>query len=273
MHGFNTLFLQKGIHGKWSIEEGLVHNRAFLFGDGLFETMVFSQGELKDFSLHQIRLFQGMELLGLSKNTISTQEDLEQLINHQLTSQEVARIRWNVFRSGLGKYSPESSEMTETLQIQTFIPAPTVKKSAMVSQKHRLFPHIWANCKTSNALVYVLANKERIEVQQDEIILLDHLGNISEAGAANIFWKKGNVYYTPSLQTNCIAGIGRAKIIATLQAQSQEVRQGEFPVASLLAADKVFVSNVTGISYLAEVEGSHFDTQPENHLETLFQLS
>lgn len=272
MHDFNTLFLQKEIHGNWSKAEGLVHNRAFLFGDGLFETMVFSQGELKDFSLHQQRLFQGMDLLGLSKNTISPEDDLNQIIRKHVPNQETARIRWNVFRSGMGKYSPESSEATETLQIQALILAPAVKKSAKISQKHFLYPHTWANCKTSNALVYVLANKERIAHLQDEIILLDHLGNISEAGAANIFWKKGEVYFTPSLQTNCIAGIGRAKILATLTEQGREVQEGEFPVSELLAADKIFVSNVTGISYLTEVEGKHFDTQSEVHLEKLFQL-
>lgn len=272
MNGFNTLFLKRQQTMVWSSCDGLIHNRSFLFGDGLFETMVSSKGKLLDFSLHLERLQMGLEVLGMTAEGLSSQEELEHLISLNAADQALLRIRWNVFRSGQGKYSPESMMTDETLQIQSFSPAPKVKFIAMISSTHKLYPHVWANCKTSNALVYVLANQERVQHQMDEVILLDDQGNVSEAGAANIFWKKGETYFTPSLATHCIAGIGRAKICKLLQENGNSLQIGEYSIKEMLSADKVFTSNVTGISYLKEIEGKTFATVPELALEGLFDF-
>jgi 4-amino-4-deoxychorismate lyase len=270
MHDFNTVFVYKQNSHFWNVSSEGFHNRAFLFGDGLFETMVFSDGSLLDFELHRERLLTGMNLLFLDSKSLSTAEELQGIIIPLLPSNTHARIRWNVFRAGMGKYTPESHAIGETLQIQVLTSAPAIKKTAFISSKHVLFPHPWANCKTSNALIYVLANQERLLLQQDEIILLDNHGNVSEAGAANIFWKKNGTYYTPSLSTNCIAGIGRHKIIQYLKLLQLPLAQGEFAPRDMMKADKVFTSNVTGISYLSQIEGKVFNTDPEPILEALF---
>ena len=42
MVGFDTIFLYRHQDGIWSDHADEFHNRGFLFGDGLFETMVFA---------------------------------------------------------------------------------------------------------------------------------------------------------------------------------------------------------------------------------------
>lgn len=270
MHDFSTVYMRKQKPGFWNPIEDEFHNRAFLFGDGLFETMVFSDGILVDFALHKLRLLKGMRILSLYGEKLSTPEELQAVISSLLPSDTQARIRWNVFRAGMGKYTPESNGIQETIQIQVLNFPPVIKNSTFISSQYILFPHPWANCKTSNALIYVLANQERKLRQQDEIILLDNYGHISEAGAANLFWKKDDIFYTPALSTNCIAGVGRHKIIQHLQSLNLPVVEGEFTVEKLMEADKIFTSNVTGISYLREVEGKVFNTDSEPMLEALF---
>ncbi|UJP63365.1 aminotransferase class IV [Mongoliitalea daihaiensis] len=270
MTDFSTLLFLKKTDHLWEASEEFLHNRAFLFGDGLFETMVFTRGKILDFELHRVRLLHGMHILGLDPEIISTQEELERSIFSHLSSSQILRVRWNVFRGGLGKYTPETDKVLETLQIQPFHYPPRIKKTAMISAKFRVYPQVWSNCKTSNALLYVLANQERQQYQQDDVILLDYRGNVSEAGAANLFWKKDGVYYTPSLSTHCIAGIGRSKIMQCLRNFSIPLIEGEFSVQDLLTAEKVFTSNVTGLSYIECIEGHCFNTESEELLDALF---
>lgn len=68
MIDFNTLYLSRQKTMVWSTGEDSLHNRAFLFGDGLFETMIFSKGKLMDFSLHLARLRSGISVLGLTSD-------------------------------------------------------------------------------------------------------------------------------------------------------------------------------------------------------------
>ena len=104
----------------------------------------------------------------------------------------------------------------------------------------------------------------------DEVILLDDKGFVSEAGSANIFWVKENVFYTPSLACNCIAGVGRRKIIEALGKAGYTVVEGEFTVEELLEANQIFTSNVTGIAYLANLENRSYDTRIIPVAEQLF---
>ncbi len=164
-------------------------NRAMNFGDGLFETMVMEKGEIRFLDKHIERLMGGMQLLDLDREAIDVSALLDFLkIKFPI---EKKRVRWNVFRAGEGKYTPEDSEVFQTLQITEFSAPPSVKQKVDVSHKIQLFPTLWSSFKSLNALPYVLANQERKERGLDEIILLDARGFISEAGASNIFWVKG----------------------------------------------------------------------------------
>jgi hypothetical protein len=46
--------------------------------------------------------------------------------------------------------------------------------------------------------------------------------------------------------------------------------EGEFLPFELLQADKVFTSNVTGISYLENIGESKFDINPDDLIEQVF---
>jgi 4-amino-4-deoxychorismate lyase len=254
------MYLEKDPSGGWSF--GRRANRAAFFGDGIFETMVFTNGRIRFGNHHLARLNSGLRVLQLASKGIPTLKDLEKSLVITLGKEENWRVRWNIFRAGLGKYTPSTEGIRETLYIQPFQSAPLIKKTSALSKTVKLFPTPWANCKTLNALPYVMVNLERASLGVDEILLTDGDGYLSEAGAANLFWKKGDSFYTPSLTHNCIAGVGRAALIAHLKKKNIPLHEVSQKVDSLMEADQVFTTNVTGVSFISSFEDTVFDPTP-----------
>src|SRR5690554_1632908 len=245
-------------------------NRAMLFGDGIFETIIFWHGGIRFAKEHQERLNKGMNLLKMIPSGLTIQH-IEQYIKRNFPDEKQLRIRWNVYRIGLGKYTPLDHHTKDQVLIQSLNQPSKIKKKSYISTTISISPSPWSKCKTLNGLPYVMANIEREELAMDEVILLDDKGFISEAGSANIFWVKGNVFYTPSLSCNCIAGVGRKKIIETLEEAGHTVIEGRFTVEELLEAEQVFTSNVTGIAYIAKLGSKSFLTTPLPKVEQVFE--
>jgi branched-subunit amino acid aminotransferase/4-amino-4-deoxychorismate lyase len=273
MVGFDTVFLYKNQDGNWSDGADEFHNRGFLFGDGLFETMVFTKGKIRFGTQHIERLEEGLRSLALETEGLSQLSDIEVLLNEIWGETKNLRVRWNVYRAGLGKYTPEVNQVLESLQIHTFHQTPKIKEKAFFSQNIHIQKTPWSHCKTLSALPYVMANQERKSKGLDEVILTTPDGFICEAGAANLFWVKSGHYFTPSLDTGCIAGVGRSKILNYLEENNIPVSEGLFKMEDLLKADQILTSNVTGISYLQSLENKDFDTNREKGLDSIFELN
>lgn len=245
-----------------------IPNRGINFGDGVFETMVFDGCQIRFVEGHQNRLFLGLDTLGISKNQVDVSGILD-FLNRHFNGKKL-RVRWTIFRAGLGKYTPIENDPVQLLSVEPFFPSPQKKESAGVSEQIRLTYSKWSPCKTLNAIPYVMAGMERQQNGWDEIILLDYRGMVSEAGASTIFWEKNGHVFTPSLTCGCIAGVSRAVIIQKLIQAGVYITEGEFPLETLLAADKVWTSNVTGISYLESIGLSKFSTEPIRFLQEIF---
>lgn len=237
-------------------------NRASLFGDGLFETMVFQEGRILHGDQHMERLHFGLNMLGISNEGVSTIGQLESLIKTKVTSEvhPILRIRWNVYREGIGKYTPLSDRAEESLFLQEFVPTPTIKPKAYISKAIILYPSPWENCKTLNALPYVMANRERAHLSMEEVILLDEHGYISEAGSSNLFWQNGNKLFTPDLKHHAIKGVGRTLILTGASRFNFEVVVGSFRPKDVLKAERVFTTNITGLSYIQSLADKRFET-------------
>ena len=261
---------------KFSSEQGLITgdpegiNRALLFGDGIFETMVFKNNRIRFAKEHEERLTLGLQQLKIRPSGLRM-VDLEEYVKKKFREESELRIRWNVYRGGLGKYTPINNQAQDLILVQTLEEAAKIKNKAYISKEISTSPSPWSYCKTLNSLTYVMANIERKEVGMDEVILLDIKGFVSEAGAANIFWVKDGVFYTPSLSCNCIAGVGRRKIIETLLLQDIDIVEGQFLAEELLAADQIFTSNVTGINYIENLEYRQFNSKPIPFLDRMFE--
>lgn len=270
MNGFETTYYYKQPDGIWSEESTLWHNRAFLFGDGVFETMLFQNRTIRFAGDHQLRVRTGLEVLGMNMDNLSSLNQLEQHLNDIGLPDTSYRIRWNVYRAGQGKYSPIEDFTLESLQLSPFHKAPSVKFNAYISSGIYVPESPWSHCKTLSGLNYVMAAKEKVAKDMDEVILKNLKGFISEAGSSNLFWLRNGIYYTPSLASSCIAGIGRGRVIQRLKDTGRTILEGNFLENDLLNADKVFTTNVTGASYIYKIGENKFDTAPDPWVESVF---
>lgn len=269
MSDFETNYVFDDDLMEWKSADSFpIPNRGMNFGDGLFESMVFKNGKIRFSDKHEARLKKGLDLLGLREDKV----DIFSLENFLIRSfgEKSLRLRWNVFRSKSGTYTPQSSKVHQILFIKEYSKAPKIKDQAFITKEICLFPNPWSQLKTLNSLPYVMANKEREEKKMDEVILLDNRGFISEAGSANIFWKIDSEIFTPSLRCSCLAGVGRSVIMEALEANGLELHEGSFLPEHLAKADKVWVSNAMGISYLGKIGVIDYETETLPFLESLF---
>lgn len=93
-----------------------------------------------------------------------------------------------------------------------------------------------------NYLNSILATQEAKRNGYDEAILLDKLGNVSEAPGENIFVVKDDEIITPPLSSSALAGITRDSIFKLAEDRGYKIVIREITRSELYIADEVFLS-------------------------------
>ncbi len=230
----------------------LANNRAFQYGDGLFETIRYEAGHLWFWPDHFDRLTCGMVALQLVPGTPfgidELQTQLLDLVQQNGLANAPARLKLQVWRQPGGLYTPTTHAADWLLTAHPTEPfGITTKPRLGIFRDVRLSPSIVSAYKTLNALPYVLAGLFRQQHHYDEVLLLDTHGHVAECVASSIFWVKDHQLFTPSLETGCIDGIVRRQII-----RKYPVQEGLFFPEILSDADAVFCANVNGMQALLD---------------------
>ncbi|HVD99369.1 MAG TPA: aminotransferase class IV [Cytophagaceae bacterium] len=239
-------------------------NRAFLYGDGLFETMIYREGRLLYAEDHWQRISTGLALLDIQLPASLSSDKLSSLTSELVKKNNLhqnARIKWQVWRKPGGLVTPESNSAEFIITANELKKNPEVKTQAFFSEKIKLVPGNLSRYKTLNFLPYIQAGLEKKKRKADEIILTDLKGNIAETTTCNIFWCKDDVLYTPSLDTGCIEGIMRKQIMRFCQSENIKVQEGFFQPKELDQAELIFTSNVNGLSLIEKINDKKINTQ------------
>ena len=134
-------------------------NRAFRYGDGLFETIAVFNGEPRFLSNHLKRLRAGASVLELENGDIFDEALLTSncMKMHENSSNPAFGIlRLYLFRDGDGQYSPLSKSANLLMTFESKPPpiAATAQKAGF-SERVVNFPTITSRFKTISALQYV----------------------------------------------------------------------------------------------------------------------
>ena len=231
-------------------------NRGLLFGDGFFETLIFTDGRLRYAAGHHVRMAAAAAALHLAlPAALASAEALEATLSELAVANALpaARLRLQLWRGGGGRYTPVTEAVEWLATAEAFVPDETpVQTAGFALETHSIYSPL-SFCKGPQAWLYVRAAHERQRRGLDEIILCTPAGHVAEAGAAAIFWVKDDVLFTPSLATGCVAGVRRAEVLRAARAAGQECHEGPFMPQELLAADAVFTANVAVIRTVASV--------------------
>jgi branched-subunit amino acid aminotransferase/4-amino-4-deoxychorismate lyase len=236
-------------------------NRAFRYGDGIFESMAMFDGKVKLLALHCRRMAMGAQLLELNL-PVQLQEDhiafeLEKLRKaNNITN---ARIRIVLFRDSGGFYAPVSNEagfVMELYPIENNHYELNKKGLRIALYKEILKPiNILSNIKTCNALLYVKAGLFKNKSGYDECIILNQNNNLCEGISTNLFWVKDKIVYTPSASSGCIMGVMRNYLLEFFKENKIAYEEGEYNFSVIANADEVFLSGATrGLQWVKEID-------------------
>jgi branched-chain amino acid aminotransferase len=241
-------------------------NRAFRYGDGLFETMKVVVGAIQLKDLHFERLFAGMELLQITLQGFVTAEMFEEQIMKTILKNRIsgpARVRLTVYRGDGGLYEFNTTSSGYVIQVWT------LSSSSMMMNENGLKVGLYeggrkavdelANIKSNNYLVYVMGAVRAKKYQHNDCIILNTHGRVCDATIANVFYIKDGTIFTPPLSEGCVAGVMRHHLLSQLPDQGYTVVEKETSVDDLLQADEMFLTNaVSGLRWVAEFKGKKY---------------
>ncbi len=233
-------------------------NRAFKFGDGLFESMRMIQGKLQFADLHADRLTAGMKALKLDGHVL-----MDSYFIRQKTADLNKKNRWNgnvrfrlsVYRSGGGIYTPETNKAEYVLE---GIPQKNGhyelnSKGLIIDVFDEMTKPVnkLSNYKTANAMLYVMAGYFKNQHRLDEAIILNQHGFLCESISSNVFVVyKGHVY-TPALTEGCISGVMRTTVMELAKRNDIPLTEAQISPEILKEAEEVFITNASaGIQWI-----------------------
>jgi branched-chain amino acid aminotransferase len=253
-------------------------NRAFQYGDGLFETIRFVNGVPLFFEDHFHRLLSGMMLLQMKfedKPDLDYFKEQIVLLCDKNNHSAAARVRLELYRKPGGYYTPDESLagfiiQTEALASPVFEIAQKGLKIDIYKEVQRPLDKL-SNLKTVNSLPFVLAGLYKKQKGFDDCLLFNSAGTIAESISSNIFMVRQGVLYTPSLNEGCVAGIMRLQVIKIAKQQGKKIIEKSLTVDELLLADEVFLTNaITGIRWVVAFRDKrYFNTTSKWFVEQL----
>jgi len=241
-------------------------SRAFRYGDGLFETMLVKDREIRLASFHFDRLAAGMGFLrfhtppGFTPARL-TRESLDLCNRNGHT--RLSRVRLVVFRNEGDIFDPTGSEPHYVIESWPLPESsPELPPGGLVID---VFPDgrkacdQLANLKSSNYLLYLLAARYAGERGLDDCLVLNSRETVADTAIANVFCFRAGRCYTPPLTDGGVAGVMRRHLLASMAQAGFEVEERTVTVGDLLAADEVFLTNaIRGIRWVAAFRDARY---------------
>jgi branched-subunit amino acid aminotransferase/4-amino-4-deoxychorismate lyase len=234
-------------------------NRAFAYGDGLFETIHAFGTQARHLDLHLNRLLHGMEILEMTVPSSLTQPFLQHEITRLLNKNryfDSTRVRVTVFRDEGGYYTPSSGSVGITIEA-TPLPEKfyTYNTKGLVvdlytDMRKPISPI--SGLKTCNALLYVMASMYKKRMHLDDCILINEQNRVVEATSSNLFLVVGNSIHTPPVDEGCVEGVMRRIVLEQAQKMGLMVEDTHYiNPAMLMDADELFLTNaIRGIQWV-----------------------
>lgn len=252
-----------------ALENKLTHNRSFLYGDAVFETLKIVQGKILFLEDHYFRLMASMRILRMEIPMDFTMEFFEEQLLSTVKNEgflDSARVRITVYRNDGGYYLPLTNTISylihaTPLQNQVYV---LESKSCEVDlyKDFYISKQLLSTLKTTNKVLHVTASIYANENDLDNCILLNESKNVVEVLQGNIFMLQGTKLITPPISEGCCNGILRKQLIALAKKmEGLEVVEEIISPFDLQKADELFYTNVIkGIQSITKYRKKEFKT-------------
>jgi branched-chain amino acid aminotransferase len=228
-------------------------NRAFQYGDAVFETLRVSGGKVYFWEDHYFRLMASMRIMRMEIPMAFTPEFLEATILDAVSALEKTapayRAKLIVWRKPGGKYRPEQREVDFSVLVEDLAqPFYTLSEGAYeveLFKDHFVTSGLLATLKTNNRALNILGAIFAEENGYENCLLLNEKKQVVEALNGNLFLVSGYTIKTPPLADGCLNGIARKQLLKILaQLPDYIVEERSISPFDLQKADELFITNV-----------------------------
>jgi branched-chain amino acid aminotransferase len=241
-----------------------ISDRAFMYGDGLFET-IRVLGRRAPF------LFEHLDRLQLSAARLLFPPlpwEIDEIAAACKRLMQANEIRDGYLKLTLsrgigarGYEAPERPEPVLIVQGKSWAPPPAVYVQGYRATvaSFRVSPESpTAHVKSLSALEKVLARTEARQKGCDEALLLNTDNFVTEGAATNLFVVHARSIQTPHPSCGVLPGIGRRLVLQATRNLDYRCHEGFLTLDDLRTADEVFVTN----SLILAVAVTELDGQP-----------
>jgi branched-chain amino acid aminotransferase len=228
------------------------NNRAFLYGDGVFETLKVLDNKILFIEDHYFRLMASMRIIRMDIPMYFTMEYMEEQVLNLVNALHIsgsARVRITFFRKPGGKYLPENNDSEFILTAEKLVnPLYIVSEGPYEADIYKDFyisKQLLSTLKTTNKLIHITGSIYADENGLNNCFLLNDDKNVVEALQGNLFMLKDNKLITPPLKDGCVNGIMRKQILGLAKKiDTVEVAEESISPFDLQKADELFITNV-----------------------------
>jgi aminodeoxychorismate lyase len=243
-----------------------VHDRGFLLGDGLFETMRVAGGKPFRFAQHLERLARGADYLKIKLPF--TPKELEkiaaQLIEENKMPDAILRLTLTRGPGGRG-YAPDGkSKPTILMTLHSAPPLENRTEWNLITSSFRIpAADPLSSFKTTSKILHVMARTEAVERGADEALLLNTNGEAAETAGGNLFWIRGKTICTGPAAGGGLPGVTRAVVLEICEALGLETSQRTIKPEALRKSAGLFVTqSALGIVPVAAFDGTTVTPSP-----------
>jgi branched-chain amino acid aminotransferase len=230
----------------------LAENRAFLYGDAVFETLKIVDGKILFSEDHYFRLMASMRIVRMEipmNFTLEYFEDQVLILANAENCLPSARARITVYRNDGGKYLPEDNNVSFLISVSKL-------ENVLYQIEHALCEvdlyrdfyvakQLLSGIKSTNRLLNIAASVYAKENNLQNCLLLNDEKNVIEAIQGNIFMLTNGKLVTPPVSEGCVNGIMRRQVLALAKKMENiEVSEQVISPFDLQKADEIFITNI-----------------------------
>lgn len=247
----------------------LTQNRAFLYGDGVFETLKIINNKILFLEDHYFRLMASMRVVRMEIPMNFTMEFFEEEVLKLVQQKGIsasARARITVFRNDGGLYLPKTNEVSYLIHAtpldNTSYALNTAEYEVDLYKDFYVTKQLLSSIKTTNKMINVTGSIFAHENGLANCLLVNDTKNVVEGLQGNLFMLIGKKLITPPISEGCLNGIMRKQILALAKKlEGIEVLEEIISPFDLQKADELFLTNVIiGIQPITKYRKKEFTT-------------
>jgi branched-chain amino acid aminotransferase len=230
----------------------LVNNRAFLYGDGVFETVKVLDNKVLFLEDHYFRLMSSMRIVRMEIPMNFTMEFMEEQILSLVNAKGFAtsaRARITVYRNEGGFYLPQTNDISYLIHAdsleQVLYVLPKEAYEVDLYKDFYVSKQLLSSIKSTNRMINITGSIFASENSLDNCLLLNDAKYVVEALQGNIFMVLEGKLITPPVSDGCLNGVMRKQILALAKKiEGLEVLEQSISPFDLQKAEELFITNV-----------------------------